>query len=138
VKSGYARPIAGILLVALGLARGLGGTLLLLHGAANDPAIIAPPGVVTAVGVGLVALGLLAIGSGTLALLGGRGAFPAGVAVLTLFLVDAAVNGRLLFGNPRLLGMAIDLATALLIVGLLLAGRRRVAERRDSTVRRDA
>jgi hypothetical protein len=138
VKSGDARRIAGILLVALGLARGLGGTLLLLHGAANDAAIIAPPDVVTAVGLGLVALGLLAIGVGTLALLHGRGAFPAGVGVVTLFLVDAAVNGRLLFGSPRVLGMAIDLVTALLIVGLLLVGRRRGAGRRDSTLRRDA
>lgn len=125
MKIEAARGIAGVLLVALGIARGLGGTLLLLHGRATDPGIIAPPGTVAAVGIGLVAVGLLAIGSGVLALLGNRAAVPAGVAVTTLFLVEAAWNGRLLFGSPRLLGTAINLVTALLIVGLLLLGRKR-------------
>jgi hypothetical protein len=117
----------GALLVALGIARGFGGTLLLLHGAMTDPAVTAPPGVVAGVGWGLVAVGVLALIAGTAALLRRPGCVALGIVAVVAFLIDGAVGGWLLFGAPRLMGAAVNLVAGLLIAGMLLAGRRGVA-----------
>lgn len=118
----------GILLVALGLVRGFGGTLLLLHGGGLDPAITARPGVAAGVAWGLIGIGALALASGLLALLARRGSVPLGVATVIAFLIDGAANGWLLFGRPGAAGTALNLAAGALIVGLLLAGRKAVRE----------
>lgn len=117
---------AGILLVALGIARGFGGTLLLLHGSAHDPAIAAAPAVVSSVGWGLVAVGILALVGGVAVLLVRPGAVVLGGVAIVAFLIDGALNGWLLFGSPRPVGTALNLAAAALIAGLLLAGRRAI------------
>jgi hypothetical protein len=114
----------GVLLVALGIARGLGGTLLLLHGSVTDRAITAPPGVVSGVGCGLVAVGVLALAAGTAALLRRRGSILLGIAAIAAFLIDGVLNGWLLFGSPRWIGAAVNLAVGALIAGMLLAGRK--------------
>lgn len=121
--------MAGVLLIALGIARGLGGTLLILHGPALDSGMAAPPEVAAWVGLGLIAVGLLALASGAGVLLGRRGSIPLGVVAVVAFLVDGAVNGWLLFGRPRVPGTLLNLATAALILAFLLAGRRSLRER---------
>jgi hypothetical protein len=114
---------AGVLLVALGIARGFGGTLLLLHGSAPDPAIAAAPAVVSGVGWGLVAIGILALVGGVAALLVRPAAVVLGPVAIVAFLIDGALNGWLLFGGPQPVGTALNLAVAALIAGLLVAGR---------------
>lgn len=123
MNSRAALRVGGVLLVALGLVRGLGGTLLLLHGSGLDPEVLAPPAVTAGVGWGLVGIGALAVASGVLALLGIRRADVLGAVTVIAFLIDGALNGWLLFGRPGAAGTALNLAAGALIVGFLWAGR---------------
>lgn len=118
----------GILMILLGLARGAGGVVLLFRGAAADPKIQAPAATVSLVGAGLLLLGLVVLIGAVGVLRGQRWGSRVGIAGSVAFVVDGAINGFLLYGNPTDRGTIANLGVAGLIILCLCqaqAGSRR-------------
>ena len=111
---------AALLLGIIGAARGLGGIALALHGRAADPAILASPGRVLTLGALLTALGLFGVACGAGLWRLRRAGWIGGVAFAPLFFLDGLLNGWLLFGTPRPIGILANGLAAVILLALLL------------------
>jgi hypothetical protein len=110
--------------VLLGLARGAGGVVLGLQGSGVvDSSRVALPSA-RLLGAGLVAVAVLAIVAAVRLFRGRPGALPFVLGVLLLFVLDGALNGYLLFGQPGDSGSIVNIAAALIIGGLAWLGDR--------------
>ncbi len=116
--------VGGVLMVLLGLARGAGGLVLLLRGAATDPNIRASASGVAGVGVALSLLGLVLIVAAVGVLRRNRRLWLVGMASTVAFVIDGAINGYVLYGRPGIGGTLANGIAAALILACLLAGRR--------------
>ena len=114
---------ATVLLAVLGLARGGGGVLLLSGGAGTAGAAARPDAPVGWIGGGLIVVGALCLAAGVVSLQGSRAALWLGTAALGAFVVGGLANGTLLYGSPRLAGVAGNLLYALLTWAALWRGR---------------
>ncbi len=112
------------LLVLVGAARSLGGIILILHGRAADPAILAGPSTVLLLGAILAAVGVLGILSGIGAWRRNRLAWIGGIGFSLLFVLDGLLNGWLLFGAPRPIGTLSNAIVVAVTLALLVPGRR--------------
>ena len=117
--------IAATLLVLLGLARGIGGVLL-LHGgpsvAGSDARPDAPAGLI---GVGLILVGVLCLAGGAATILRARSALWVGGGALVIFVAGGVTNGILLYGGPRVGGVVGNVLYASLTSAALWLGTRR-------------
>ena len=116
--------IGGILMILLGLARGAGGVILLLHGGETLENIIASPEAVRMVAVGLITIGVLEVISAIGVFLRKRRMWILGFVVTVAFVIDGAINGYILFGRPGDQGTLVNSIIALLIIVCLMMGRR--------------
>ena len=116
--------IGGILMILLGLARGAGGVILLLHGGETLENIIASPEAVRMVAVGLITIGALEVISAIGVFLRKRRMWILGFVVTVAFVIDGAINGYILFGRPGDQGTLVNSIIALLIIVCLMMGRR--------------
>lgn len=115
--------IAAALLAALGLARGLGGGLLLTQPRSALPPTAAAEPTLQALGLGLLLVALLAgVAAVQLARLRPVGP-PLAWAALAAFLLGGLANGTLLFGRPTVGGTLGNLALAALVAAVLGSGR---------------
>jgi len=116
--------IASILMVLLGLARGFGGVVLLLHGKAALSEIIADESAITCVSVGLILIGIFEIISAVGVFYLKRKYWLLGIIVTILFVINGAVNGYFLFGKPGDSGTIVNIIVALIIITFLIFGRK--------------
>jgi hypothetical protein len=75
------------------------------------------------IGGGLILVGALCLSAGVATLRGSRAALWLGTAALGAFVVGGLANGTLLYGSPRLSGVAGNLLYALLTWAALWQGR---------------
>jgi hypothetical protein len=115
--------IAGVLMILLGIARGIGGTTLLAHGATSDPAIEASTTAIILVGAVLVLLGIFLIAAALGVMRGNIRSWRLGIVLTVAFVIDAAVNGAVLYGRPGAGGTLANVIAAVLIVTFLMLGR---------------
>jgi hypothetical protein len=120
----FALMVGSVLLLLLGLARGSGGVILLLHGHAADARILASEPVVSRLAVGLVVIGLLVIVSAIGIMRGKAGFWFLGVIGTILFVIDGAINGYFLYGSPGEAGTAVNVVASLIILAALFRGRK--------------
>ena len=128
--------IGAALLLALGVARGIGGVILFLRGRAGFPHSLADDEAIRILGAGLLLVAVLGSAAAVLLYRLAPSGFPLAVATLIAFLVGGLVNGSFLFGRPTAAGTTINLAAAALILAVLLFGRpalRRTTRQGSST-----
>ena len=77
------------------------------------------------IGGGLILVGALCLVAGVLNIRRSRAALWLGIAALGTFVAGGLANGTLLYGSPRLPGMAGNLLYALLTLSALWLGRQR-------------
>ena len=115
--------IGVILMILLGLARGLGGITLLLKGKATLPDIKTNETVLIFLAIGLILIGIIEIISAVGVYFLKRKYWLLGIFVTVLFVIDGAVNGYFLFGKPGDQGTVVNLIAALIIITFLLLGK---------------
>lgn len=111
------RRAAAGLMVGLGLARGIGGGVLVSQ---DRPAL----------GLGLLAVGVLCLVAGVLVWRAHRAGPLAVLIALLAFLVGGFINGTVLYGQPRVGGVLGNLVYAVIVTILLQRAQR--GGRRDS------
>lgn len=120
-----ARIAAAVLLILLGLARGIGGIVLAMGKPQPLESALVGPSVARVLGMGLLVVALLAF----VAAIGlfARRVWAPTVALVapTLFVLDGALNGYLLFGKPGAGGTLGNVFVAVAIIGFVLLARRR-------------
>jgi hypothetical protein len=109
-------------MVLLGAARGTGGVILLVAGAASIETD-APPGAVLVLGGLLLVIGILEIVAAIGVIRLNRSLWLLGIVTTLLFVAGGLVNGWLLFGRPGLGGTMLNAILAAVIIGCLAAGR---------------
>jgi hypothetical protein len=118
--------IASILMIVIGVLRGMGGIFLYTKGSelvTNRP-IIASEFQIKMVAMGLVIICILLIYSGIILLWNtNKGAWNISAVVLLLFLVTGLINGFVLFGRPVDQGQMINIIAVLVSIGLLITGK---------------
>jgi hypothetical protein len=110
--------LTGILLILLGLLRGVGGLALLLKGA-TGPEMHASPQAAHLLGALLLATCVLLVLAGLGVLRRRKWAWPLSQASLVIFVLGGLINGRLLFGSPKLAGTVGSIIFALVIYAAL-------------------
>lgn len=116
--------IGAVLMILLGLARGIGGIALLIQGKNTLPNIIAGENTIQILANGLILIGLLEIVSAIGILRLKRAYWILGIVVTVAFVIDGAINGYFLFGKPGDQGTVINSIAALLIISFLFIGRK--------------
>jgi hypothetical protein len=114
----------GILMILLGLVRGVGGLMLVMRGSALDRAIHATGPVVVVLGAVLMILGAGLIVTGVGVIRRRPTFWLAGILFTVAFLIDGAINGTVLYGRPGAGGTFANAVVAILILACVLAGRR--------------
>ena len=114
-------------MLLLGLARGLGGALLLARGPDLDPDILAGAAAARAVGLGLLAVAALEIVAAIGVLRRRLWGWRLGIGATLLFVLDGLVNGTVLYGRPGDGGTVANVVAAALILGFLFGGRAALA-----------
>lgn len=122
------RWIASVLMILLGLARGVGGAILIRGGKGTLPDSPASPSTLLVVGLFLVAIGLVEVIAGLGVAARRRRFWALGIAATVAFVVDGAINGLLLFGRPGAGGTVVNLAVALVIFTCLVLSRHQARE----------
>ncbi len=121
--------VAGaVLMILLGLARGAGGILLLLQGGAVDPQIVAEPSVLSMLAIVLVLIGIVEVVAGFGTWRSRRPYWVLGIVATVLFVMDGAVNGYIIYGRPGDRGTLVNAIVAILIISMLLFGRKALVE----------
>ena len=115
--------IGSVLMILLGLARGLGGLALLTQGAAADPNIQATGSAVSTVGVVLLLLGLALVAAAIGVCRRLHSFWLVGVICTVAFVADGAINGYVLYGRPGAQGTIVNVVAAALILTCLLLGK---------------
>lgn len=120
--------IGSILMILLGLARGVGGLTLLMQGKSALPNIIASESTIRILAVGLIMIGVLEIISAVGVLRLKRFFWIFGIAVTLAFVIDGAINGYFLFGKSGEGGTIVNSLVAIFIIGCLWIGRNAFAK----------
>ncbi len=122
--------IGSILMVLLGLARSMGGAIILMQGQrALPPELLlsrpAPPSPQTIMILGLILtlIGLLEVVAGVGVFQLRRRFWTLGIVTTIAFVIDGAINGWLLFGKPGDQGTMVNLLVAGVIISCLIIGR---------------
>jgi hypothetical protein len=115
--------LAAVIMILLGVVRGLGGALLVARGRGVDSSISSSAGAAMAVSVGLLIVGALEIVCGIGVLRRCRSWWRLGMLATALFIVGGLINGTVLYGHPGAGGTTANVAVAAVIVVLLVAGR---------------
>jgi hypothetical protein len=105
------RRAAAGLMVGLGVARGIGGAVLVTQ---DRPGL----------GLGLAAVGLLCVVAGVLVWRTHRAAPQLVLVALLAFLVGGFINGTVLYGHPRVAGVIGNLIYAVVVTVLLQRAQR--------------
>jgi hypothetical protein len=116
--------VAAVLLLLLGLARGVGALALISRSEAALSVSKASAHVNAWVALGLLAVALLALASGIWLLRGHAGARALSVLTLVLFVAGGAANGLVLFGAPRPQGVLLNVAYGAVVVSFIVWGQR--------------
>lgn len=116
--------IGAVLMILLGLLRGIGGVTLLIQGKNMLPNIIASENIITILAIGLILIGLFEIISAIGILRLKRIFWISGIVITIAFVIDGAINGYFLFGKPGNRGTMVNSIVAILIIGCLLIGRK--------------
>jgi len=113
-----------VMMILLGLARGIGGIILLLQGTNTLSNITASEITIRMLAIGLIVIGILEIISAIGILRLKRFFWLSGIAVSVVFVLDGAVNGYFLFGKPGDVGTFVNIIVAAVIIICLFTGRK--------------
>ena len=116
--------IGALLMILLGLARGIGGIILLIQGKTTLPNMNTNETVLIFLSFGLILIGIFEIISAVGIYYLKRKYWFLGIVVTILFVIDGAINGYLLFGKPGDQGTVINLIAAIIIITFLLLGKK--------------
>ncbi len=118
--------IAAILMIILGLARGIGGIILLLEGKSTLPDIKTNETVLIFLAVGLIIIGVMEIITAVGIYLLKKKFWLLGIIITVLFVIDGAINGYFLFGRPGAQGTVVNLIAAIIIIAFLLLSKKSI------------
>ena len=118
--------IASILMIILGLARGIGGIILLLEGKSTLPDIKTNETVLIFLAVGLIIIGVMEIITAVGIYLLKKKFWLLGIIITVLFVIDGAINGYFLFGRPGAQGTVVNLIAAIIIIAFLLLSKKSI------------
>ena len=118
--------IASILMIILGLARGIGGIILLLEGKSTLPDIKTNETVLIFLAVGLIIIGVMEIITAVGIYLLKKKFWLLGIIITVLFVIDGAINGYFLFGRPGAQGTVVNLIAAIIIITFLLLSKKSI------------
>ena len=118
--------IAAILMIILGLARGIGGIILLLEGKSTLPDIKTNETVLIFLAVGLIIIGVMEIITAVGIYLLKKKFWLLGIIITVLFVIDGAINGYFLFGRPGAQGTVVNLIAAIIIITFLLLSKKSI------------
>lgn len=116
--------IGTFLMIILGAARGLGGIFLLIQGKTTFPNIQSSETVLVFLAIGLILIGIFEIISAIGILQLKRKYWLIGIIVTILFVIDGGINGYFLFGKPGEQGTLVNVIAAVIIITLLLMGKK--------------
>src|SRR5690554_1448336 len=116
--------IGAVLMILLGLARGIGGIILLIQGKTTLSNIKTDETVLIFLSIGLILIGIFEIISAIGVYFLKRKYWLLGIVVTVLFVIDGAINGYFLFGKPGDQGTVVNLIAAILIITFLLLGKK--------------
>ena len=117
-----------LLMLLLGLARGIGGLMLMTRGAMPDPKIRAGGAEIVATAVVLLLLGLSLVVSAAGVFRRQRLAWLVGAVLTVAFVLGGVVNGFVLYGRPQMAGTLGNLVVAAAIILCLWRGRPALGE----------
>ena len=118
--------IAAVLMIILGLARGIGGIILLLEGKSTLPDIKTNETVLIFLAVGLIIIGVMEIITAVGIYLLKKKFWLLGIIITVLFVIDGAINGYFLFGRPGAQGTVVNLIAAIIIITFLLLSKKSI------------
>ena len=118
--------IATILMIILGLARGIGGIVLLLQGKSTLPDVKTNETVLIFLAVGLIIIGVMEIITAVGIYLLKKKFWLLGIIITVLFVIDGAINGYFLFGRPGAQGTVVNLIAAIIIITFLLLSKKSI------------
>lgn len=118
--------IAAILMIILGLARGIGGIILLIEGKSTLSNIKANETVLIFLSIGLIIIGVMEIISAVGIYLLKKKFWLLAIFITVLFVIDGAINGYFLFGKPGDQGTVVNLIAAIIIVTFLLLSKKSI------------
>lgn len=118
--------IGAILMLLLGLARGIGGIILLLQGKETLSEIKTNETVLVFIAIGLILISIFEIISAVGVYYLKRKYWLLGIFITVLFVIDGAINGYFLFGRPSDQGTLVNLIVAIIIITFLLLGKKSV------------
>jgi hypothetical protein len=118
--------IAAVLMIILGLARGIGGIVLLLEGKSTLPDIKTNETVLIFLAVGLIIIGVMEIITAVGIYLLKKKFWLLGIIITVLFVIDGAINGYFLFGRPGAQGTVVNLIAAIIIITFLLLSKKSI------------
>ncbi|MFQ6613169.1 MAG: hypothetical protein ACE5D2_08745, partial [Fidelibacterota bacterium] len=125
--------LGAVLLILLGVLRGTGGLILLIQGPAADPNITATAMDTSIVASFLILIGLLSIIFGIGLWKQRRKCWIGGIITTIAFVIDGAINGFVLYGQPGDKGTVVNLLSAVIIITILYFGRAGVKSRAQTT-----
>lgn len=118
--------IAVILMLLLGLARSIGGIILLVQGKSTLPNIKTDETILIFLGIGLIIIGVVEMISAVGIYLLKRKFWLLGIFITILFVIDGAINGYFLFGKPGDQGTIVNLIAAIIIITFLLLSKKSI------------
>ena len=116
--------ISVVLMMLLGIARGLGGVVLIINGKEAVPESALSQSVMTVLGILLLVICVLEIVAAVGVYVLNKKMWYAGIITTILFLFDGMLNGYLLYGSPQAPGTAANFVYALIIIAFLLLSRK--------------
>jgi len=113
-------------MIILGLARGIGGIILLIQGKSTLPNIKTNETVLIFLAIVLIIIGIFEVISAIGIYYLKKKYWVLGVFVTALFVIDGMINGYFLFGKPGDQGTIINIFVAIVIITFLLIGKKSV------------
>lgn len=119
------KTISAVLLILLGVARGIGGVLLAVNGPRTVESMLVSDTTAQFLGLGLVVVCVLTFVAAYGLMKTRSWAFNFSIVTLVLFVLDGALNGYLLFGRPGAGGTFVNIIVAVVIVSLIGLARKK-------------